>query len=138
MSPTLRAMSSDLAWPTGAAPGRAPLRSHPSPAPGDRRRLHRTRSCKEEPVSGPAERPTAENPRLAHLARMVTDGSCAVLSFDIFDTVVWRRVPRPTDVFPILAARLKRDGLCPEWLPEAAFRRMRIDAERDARRHRAA
>lgn len=79
----------------------------------------------------------ARNPKLVTLARMVTDGSCAVLSFDIFDTVLWRRVPRPTDVFPILAARLKAQGVCPEWLPEAAFRRMRIDAERAARRHRA-
>jgi hypothetical protein len=88
-------------------------------------------------VPGPAERTsTARNPKLATLERVVTDGSCAVLSFDIFDTVLWRRVPRPTDVFPILAARLKRDGLCPDWLPDAAFRRMRIAAEQDARRRR--
>jgi FMN phosphatase YigB (HAD superfamily) len=78
----------------------------------------------------------ARNPKLATLERMITDGSCAVLSLDIFDTILWRRVPRPTDVFPILGNRLKRAGVCPEWVPDAAFRRMRIVAEQDARRRR--
>ncbi|MFL6111131.1 MAG: HAD family hydrolase, partial [Catenulispora sp.] len=68
----------------------------------------------------------------------MTDGSCAVLSLDIFDTILWRRVPRPTDVFAILGGRLKRAGVGPEWLTEAAFRRMRIVAEQDARRGRKA
>lgn len=85
-------------------------------------------------MAGPAEHtPMAGNPKIATLQRMVTDGSCAVLSLDIFDTILWRRVPRPTDVFAILANRLKRDGMCPDWLPEAAFRRMRIAAEQAAR-----
>jgi FMN phosphatase YigB (HAD superfamily) len=78
----------------------------------------------------------ARNPNLATLERMVADGSCAVLSLDIFDTILWRRVPRPTDVFAILGGRLKSAGVCPEWLPDAAFRRMRIVAEQDARRAR--
>jgi hypothetical protein len=78
----------------------------------------------------------ARNTQLQTLERMVTDGSCAVLSLDIFDTILWRRVPRPTDVFPIICARLKRAGLAPAWLPDAAFRRMRIVAEQDARRRR--
>jgi FMN phosphatase YigB (HAD superfamily) len=78
----------------------------------------------------------ARNPKLETLERMILDGSCAVLSLDIFDTILWRRVPRPTDVFPIVARRLKRAGLCPEWLPDASFRLMRITAEQDARRRR--
>ena len=88
-------------------------------------------------MSGLAERAVmAKNPNLETLQRMVTDGSCAVLSLDIFDTILWRRVPRPTDVFPILGSRLKRDGTCPEWLPNAAFRLMRIAAEQKARQRR--
>lgn len=74
------------------------------------------------------------NAQLATLERVVLDGSCAVLSFDIFDTILWRRVPRPTDVFPIVCSRLKRAGACPDWLPDAAFRLMRITAEQAARR----
>jgi FMN phosphatase YigB (HAD superfamily) len=94
--------------------------------------------CEEErTVSGPTERAVlARNPKLETLERVVTDGSCAVLSLDIFDTILWRRVPRPTDVFPVVASRLKRAGLCPEWLPDAAFRLMRIKAEQDARKRR--
>lgn len=80
----------------------------------------------------------ARNPKLDTLERMIVDGSCAVLSLDIFDTILWRRVPRPTDVFPIVGHRLKRAGLCPEWLPESSFRRMRIAAEQEARRRRGA
>ncbi|MCE7008864.1 HAD family hydrolase [Kibdelosporangium philippinense] len=66
--------------------------------------------------------------------RIVADRSCAALSFDIFDTILWRRVPRPADVFGIIGARLRAAGLAPAWLTDATFRRMRIDAERKARR----
>jgi len=37
--------------------------------------------------------------QLDRVKQLLTDGSCAVLSLDVFDTVLWRRVPRPTDVF---------------------------------------
>ncbi|NIH85597.1 HAD family hydrolase [Amycolatopsis granulosa] len=73
-------------------------------------------------------------PSLERVRRLITDGSCAALSLDVFDTILWRRTPRPTDVFAVLGARLVRDGRCPEWVTPAAFRRMRITAEQDARR----
>ncbi|MBB5159328.1 HAD family hydrolase [Saccharopolyspora phatthalungensis] len=76
------------------------------------------------------------SPQLQDLCRIIGDGSCAAVSFDVFDTVLWRRVPRPADVFGLLGGRLRRAEVCPPWLGDAAFRRMRIDAEREARRCR--
>ncbi|MDQ0377467.1 HAD family hydrolase [Amycolatopsis thermophila] len=73
-------------------------------------------------------------PSLARVRRLITDGSCAALSLDVFDTILWRRTPRPTDLFAVLGARLVRDGRCPDWVTPAAFRRMRIVAEQAARR----
>ncbi|KOV79938.1 HAD family hydrolase [Nocardia sp. NRRL S-836] len=74
------------------------------------------------------------NALLADVHRTVADKSCAALSFDIFDTILWRRVPRPADVFGIIGSRLRAAGLAPAWLTDATFRRMRIEAERKARR----
>ncbi|MFD2419843.1 HAD family hydrolase [Amycolatopsis pigmentata] len=71
--------------------------------------------------------------QLERARKMVADGSCAVLSLDIFDTVLWRRTPRPADVFAILGERLRAAGRVPDWLSAAAFREMRIAAERAAR-----
>lgn len=78
----------------------------------------------------------AGHPLLDNVYRIVADGTCSVLSLDIFDTVLWRRVPRPTDAFALLGARLRDVGLCPEWVTDATFRRMRIGAEERARRSR--
>ncbi|WP_007026052.1 HAD family hydrolase [Saccharomonospora iraqiensis] len=76
----------------------------------------------------------AENRRqLEYLHRVLNDGACPVLSLDIFDTVLWRRVPHPADLFGILGARLRRAGVCPPWLTDTSFRRMRVAAEHDAR-----
>ncbi|MFB4317452.1 HAD family hydrolase [Actinomadura sp. 21ATH] len=77
-----------------------------------------------------------ECPLLDDVHRIIADRQCTVLSLDIFDTVLWRRVPRPTDAFALLAARLRAEGLCPEWVTDATFRRMRIAAEQAARRGR--
>jgi FMN phosphatase YigB (HAD superfamily) len=72
-------------------------------------------------------------PQLESVHRVIADKSCAVLSLDIFDTVLWRRVPRPADAFGLLAVRLRQDGKLPDWVTDASFRRMRIAAEREAR-----
>ncbi|GLY64843.1 HAD family hydrolase [Amycolatopsis taiwanensis] len=74
------------------------------------------------------------HPTLDRASRMVADRSCSVLSLDVFDTILWRRTPRPTDLFALLGARLQRDGISPEWMTPAGFRLARIDAERAARR----
>ncbi|MDT7724136.1 MAG: hypothetical protein QOI21_712 [Actinomycetota bacterium] len=73
------------------------------------------------------------HPQLEYVNRMLADKSCSVLSLDIFDTVLWRRTPRPADVFGLLCNRLRQQGRAPEWVTDPAFRRMRIVAEREAR-----
>ncbi len=78
------------------------------------------------------------HPLLEDVHRIIEDRSCAVLSFDIFDTILWRRVPRPADLFGILGARLRAAGMVPEWVSDATFRRMRVVAEDKARNSREA
>ena len=57
-----------------------------------------------------------------------------VLSVDVFDTLLWRRVPKPTDVFLLVARRLAdRDGLAGHVDPRG-FARLRLLAEAEARR----
>lgn len=76
------------------------------------------------------------HPQLGCVEQLLADRSCAAVSLDIFDTVLWRRVPRPTDVFAMLAARLRAQGHCPYWVTDASFRQVRIVAEQEARRRR--
>jgi len=64
---------------------------------------------------------------------MIIDGSAGVVSFDVFDTLLWRRVPQPTDMFTVLAARLRATGALPEWVNDAAFRHVRIVSEAKSR-----
>jgi FMN phosphatase YigB (HAD superfamily) len=68
--------------------------------------------------------------------RIVGDRSCSILSLDVFDTILWRRVPRPTDLFVLLGRRLHDEGRLPGWVTGASFRRMRIAAEQRARADR--
>ena len=79
---------------------------------------------------------TGHHPTLEDVHRMVADRSCSVLSLDIFDTVLWRRTPRPTDVFAVLGCRLRETGHCPSWVTDATVRQMRIAAEQEAREAR--
>ncbi|TDD81825.1 HAD family hydrolase [Actinomadura rubrisoli] len=78
-------------------------------------------------------RQEATSPLLDNVHRLIADRACTVLSLDVFDTVLWRRVPRPTDVFALLGGRLRTAGLCPGWVTDATFRRLRIAAEKKAR-----
>lgn len=80
-----------------------------------------------------------EAPRRAQIGFLesaIRSGGLRVLCLDVFDTVLWRRVPRPTDVFPLLAAALRDSGDVPDWITDATFRTMRITAERRARDRR--
>ncbi|GGM74819.1 hypothetical protein GCM10012275_51880 [Longimycelium tulufanense] len=72
--------------------------------------------------------------QLARLCSTIAAKSCSIVSFDVFDTILWRRVPEPTDLFTVLGARLRQSGHCATWVDEAAFRAMRIEAEQAARR----
>jgi predicted HAD superfamily hydrolase/glycosyltransferase involved in cell wall biosynthesis len=55
--------------------------------------------------------------------------SCDVVSFDIFDTAIWRIVARPTDVFEYCQAEIRRLVADPTF----PFVEIRINAERIAR-----
>lgn len=76
--------------------------------------------------------------RLDDVRQMLRDGSCSILSLDIFDTVLWRRVPRPTDVFALLGERLRREGALAQWVDPSTFRSLRILAESNSRERRGA
>ncbi|MFE0020360.1 HAD family hydrolase [Amycolatopsis sp. NPDC059021] len=81
---------------------------------------------------------STEHRRLQEMIGIISDGSCSAVSFDIFDTILWRRTPNPADLFGIVGSRLRGAGRCADWVSDAAFRRMRIVAERAARAGREA
>lgn len=56
-----------------------------------------------------------------------------VLSLDVFDTLLWRRVAKPTDAFEILGQRLAEDGFLAAGCTPALFAQLRIRAETLAR-----
>ncbi len=77
--------------------------------------------------------PPSRRQRLFQARRRIEAGGVSAVSLDVFDTLLWRRVPRPTDAFLLLGHRLAEDGELQPWLTPAAFRRLRIEAERRAR-----
>lgn len=80
--------------------------------------------------------------RTKHLDRRVNDvtslrlataiSRARVVSFDVFDTALFRCVPEPADVFEIVALRLASQG--DSTLSPAEFRQARVTAEADVRR----
>lgn len=56
-----------------------------------------------------------------------------VLTVDVFDTLLWRAVPEPADVFIMVGERLHRAGLLPPEVTAIGFARLRIAAEQAAR-----
>lgn len=56
----------------------------------------------------------------------------------MFDTILWRTVPRPTDAFIILGRRLLEAELIDPTVDPYIFRRLRIEAEKRARIAKAA
>lgn len=72
--------------------------------------------------------------RLATARNLVEQGAVSVVSLDVFDTVLWRCVPRPTDAFMLLGQRLHDAGGLRPWVDPYIFRRLRIAAEARARR----
>lgn len=56
-----------------------------------------------------------------------------VLTLDFFDTLVFRKVPRPTDAFLVLAKRLRDKGVLADGLSLEQFKSLRVLAEQRAR-----
>jgi FMN phosphatase YigB (HAD superfamily) len=73
--------------------------------------------------------------RLEALAESITDPRTAVVSVDCFDTILWRRTARPTDVFVVLGEELRDAGHLAKGIDPRAFCQMRAAAEVLGRRH---
>ena len=76
--------------------------------------------------------------RLREARSLIASGSVSVLSLDVFDTLLWRTVPRPTDAFLLLGYQLARQNRLHPTIDPHAFRRLRIEAEARAREYRRA
>ncbi|MBY6266532.1 hypothetical protein EI613_32300 (plasmid) [Azospirillum sp. 412522] len=75
---------------------------------------------------------TAPSPFRPVVARLAS-GTVSLLSLDVFDTVVLRRLPRPADLFLLLGRRLADDGLLMPGHDAASFAAVRFQCEGIAR-----
>ena len=71
--------------------------------------------------------------RLRTTAEGLRSGAIRVLSLDIFDTLLWRRVPEPADVFLMLGGDLATAGKLAPGVNAVAFAEARRAGERAAR-----
>jgi FMN phosphatase YigB (HAD superfamily) len=76
--------------------------------------------------------------RLAPVFAVLAAGRVKVLSVDIFDTVLWRRVPEPKDVFLLLGRDLGEKRHLGPQVTAIAFAELRHAAEKAARERREA
>ncbi|MHB1533665.1 MAG: HAD family hydrolase [Acidimicrobiales bacterium] len=87
----------------------------------------------EAPAPTAAQLPDGQDHRLTDAYRRLADGAVSLLCLDVFDTLLWRRVPRPSDAFVLLARRLADKGYLSTWHTPVSFRRLRMAAELRAR-----
>lgn len=85
----------------------------------------------------PPPAPAATDARLAPALAAIRDGSATVLTLDVFDTFLWRKVPEPANAFFLLGAQLDVDGCLAPDIDASAFAELRTRAERRAREQRA-
>lgn len=84
----------------------------------------------------PSPEDRVSDPRLAAAVSALADPSVAVLSVDVFDTLVWRAVPEPVDVFVLLGERLAQAGRLAPGVGALGVARLRRAAEHRARERR--
>ena len=72
--------------------------------------------------------------RYEEVAGALRSGAFELFTCDVFDTLVWRAVARPTDLFVSLGQLLIDRGLVPKDLDPVEFSGTRQWAEADARR----
>ena len=77
--------------------------------------------------------PAATDARLVEAVELVTGGDVSVLSLDVFDTLLWRKVPEPMAAFALLGARLHDTGVLARDLDIGGFAELRSRAESAAR-----
>ena len=66
--------------------------------------------------------------------RLAGDERLRVLSLDVFDTLLFRKLHEPIDAFPLIAVRLRERGALAEGVTPELFARLRRAAEERARR----
>jgi FMN phosphatase YigB (HAD superfamily) len=71
--------------------------------------------------------------RLQALTDDLASGRYRVLSLDVFDTLLWRRVPEPRDLFFQIGNELLSQNLLLSWVSVAQFAELREAAEKAAR-----
>jgi len=71
--------------------------------------------------------------RLKPVRDLLAGGGVRALSLDVFDTLVWRRVPEPSDVFLLLGRSLAEQGKLAAHITAQGFADLRHAAERAAR-----
>jgi len=76
--------------------------------------------------------------RLEPAFEAVSSDTCSVLSLDLFDTLLWRKVPEPVSAFIMLGGRLRAEGQLAPDIDASAFAVLRERAELRARRDREA
>src|SRR5438132_10606929 len=100
-----------------------------------------TQSRRQKPANGAVaageRRPGhAVDVTLKRLLAAIEGGAADLISIDIFDTLLWRTLPYPTDAFHLLGRRLRQlRMLGPDVSPDL-FWRLRQLAEVRAREHR--
>jgi predicted HAD superfamily hydrolase len=72
-------------------------------------------------------------PALEEIERRLRSGAIAALTSDVFDTIVWRTVPEPVDVFVVLGQRLRDREALDASLDSRSFALVRQRAEVAAR-----
>src|SRR3954447_19691572 len=86
------------------------------------------------PVTSATDRPArTTDARLERAFELVADPAVKALTLDVFDTLLFRRVPDPVDAFPIVGARLAQRGALVAHIDPMAFKGLRIAAEERAR-----
>ncbi len=76
--------------------------------------------------------------RLAEAFALVESDEITVLSLDVFDTVLWRKVAEPREAFDLIAARLRARGALDPSVDDAEWATLRRAAEKRAREVRRA
>ena len=76
--------------------------------------------------------------RLVPVLSAIAGGRVKVLSIDVFDTLLWRRVPEPRDAFLLLGRELTASGKLAGHIAPVAFAELRHAAEKAARARREA
>ena len=89
-------------------------------------------------VSGSAGSPSPTDRRLGPIDQVVGSSRTRILSVDVFDTLLLRKVPKPSDIHLVVGQRLCASNELPGHLTPRLYSRLRILAEAEARNARSA